>query len=144
MNRTIASLLFAGLLPASTVAAQDASTPGHCPQLPADAGLAWESRAMGDADFCRALRSDGSEVFGLYISPEPNFQPSSRNREESGQVDGHEVTWYRAEVATNPGVQSRETLLQLADGRYAHIWLQSGSAEGLATGYRLVAQLHFR
>lgn len=143
MNSTIACLsLLAGLLLPLPAAAQEAA-PGACPQLPAGAGLVWESRGMGASDFCRALRSDGSEAFGLYISPEPNFRPSSRNREESGQVDGQQVTWYRAEIAGDPGVQARETLMPLADGRHAHIWLQSDSEAGLARGYQLISQLRF-
>lgn len=143
MNRTVASLVFAGLLPACTAAAQDAAAPGHCPQLPAAAGLTWESRDMGDSDFCRALRSDGSEAFGLYISPKPNFEPRPRNREEATRIGTRDVTWYRAEIATNPGIQARETLLPLADGRQAHIWLQAGSAEELAAGYGVIGQLRF-
>lgn len=143
MNRTIASLLTIALLPAGAAMAQDAPAPGHCPQLPASAGLAWESRNMGDSDFCRALRNDGSEAFGLYISPKPNFEPRSRNREEASRIGNFDVTWYRAEIATNPGVQARETLLPLADGRLAHIWLQAGSAEELAAGYGVIGQLRF-
>ena len=93
--------------------------------------------------FCRALRSDGSEAFGLYITAQPSFEPSPRNREESSSIDGHSVIWYRAEIATNPGVQARETLLQLTDGRYAHIWLQADSVDALAAGYRLLGSLRF-
>jgi hypothetical protein len=152
MNKTTA-LLLAGLLSAGTVRAQALAQPeavhppahpASCPQLPANAGLAWEARSTADSDFCRALRSDGSEAFGLYISAKPNFEPNPRNRQESGRVDGREVVWYRAEIATDPGVQARETLLQLADGRYAHVWLQADSAAALAPDYRLVGDLRFR
>jgi hypothetical protein len=106
--------------------------------------LSWEARSTADSDFCRALRSDGSEAFGLYISDKPNFEPNPRNRQESGRIDGRDVVWYRAEIATNPGVQARETLLQLADGRYAHVWLQADSTGALAADYRLVGNLRFR
>jgi hypothetical protein len=106
--------------------------------------LSWEARSTADSDFCRALRSDGSEAFGLYISAKPNFEPNPRNRQESGRIDGRDVVWYRAEIATNPGVQARETLLQLADGRYAHVWLQADSTDALAADYRLVGNLRFR
>lgn len=123
--------------------AAPAPQPAFCPQLPAAAGLVWEARSSADGDFCRALRSDGSEAFGLYITAQPSFEPSPRNREESSSVAGHSVIWYRAEIATNPGVQARETLLPLADGRYAHIWLQADSVDALAAGYRLLASLRF-
>jgi hypothetical protein len=145
MNGSVAMLpLLAALLccPA-TARAQDVPPAGHCPQLPAGTSLAWESRNMGDSDFCRALRSDGSEAFGLYISPQPNFKPRSRNREETTRIDGHDVTWYRAEIAASPNVQARETLLPLADGRQAHIWLQAGSAVDLAAGYGVIGRLGF-
>lgn len=143
MNKTTA-LLLAGLLSAGAVQAQEAQPAASCPQLPADAGLAWEARSTADSDFCRALRSDGSEALGLYITAEPTFQPNSRNRQESGRIDGRDVVWYRAEIATAPGVQARETLLQLADGRYAHIWLQAASTDALAAELQLVGNLRFR
>ena len=152
MNKTTALLpLMAGLLLAgSAQAQQDQVEPSQvqpatsCPQLPANAGLTWEARSTADSDFCRALRSDGSEAFGLYITAQPSFEPNPRNGKESGRIDGRSVVWYRAEIATDPGVQARETLLQLADGRYAHIWLQADSADALASDYQLVGNLRFR
>jgi hypothetical protein len=143
MNKTLSLLpMLAGLLLAThgTARAQDA---GACPQLPVDAGLTWEHRASGDADFCRALRSDGSEAFGLYISPKPNFEPVRADREERGQIDGQQVYWYRAEIAAKPGVEARETLLQLRDGRAAHVWLQADSAAQLNSAFQLAQGLHF-
>lgn len=143
MNKTTA-LLLAGLLSAGGANAQEAQQAAACPRLPADAGLTWEARSTADSDFCRALRSDGSEAFGLYISAAPNFEPNPRSGKESGRIDGRDVVWYRAEIATAPGVQARETLLQLADGRYAHIWLQADSTDALAADYQLVGALRFR
>ena len=143
MNKTTA-LLLAGLLSAGGVQAQEAQPTASCPQLPSNAGLTWEARSTADSDFCRALRSDGSEAFGLYITAQPSFQPNPRNGKESGRIDGRSVVWYRAEIATDPGVQAREALLQLADGRYAHIWLQADSPDALAADYQLVGNLRFR
>ena len=143
MNKTTA-LLLAGLLSAGAARAQEAQAAPSCPQLPADAGLAWEARSTADSDFCRALRSDGSEAFGLYITAEPSFEPNPRSAKESGRIDGRDVVWYRAEIATAPGIEARETLLHLADGRYAHVWLQAGSMDALAAEYRLVGDLRFR
>jgi hypothetical protein len=139
MNKTALCVPFL-LLAASTAHGQDAA---GCPQLPAGSDLAWEHRATGDADFCRALRADGSEAFGLYITGEPSFEPSRRNREEAGVIDGREVRWYRAELATKPDVEARETLLELPDGRVAHIWLQAAPGDPLQAAFDLAGQLRF-
>ncbi len=141
MNKTafcMPILLLAGV--AAQAQAQDA---GACPQLPADAGLTWEHRGSGQSDFCRALRSDGSEAFGLYISRESPFEPKRGNREEQGSVDGKSIQWYRAEIATQPDIEARETLVALNDGRTAHIWLQAMSGEQLARAFKLAEGLRF-
>ena len=162
MHKTTAlPWLAAGLLLAGTVHAQDATlqepppAPAEaapaappapaipCPRLPADAGLSWEYRAAGDADLCRALRADGSEAFGLYISPKPNFEPLRSAREEEGRIDGQAMYWYRAELAAQPGVQARETVLTLPDGRSAHIWVQAPNEDTLAASLQLAQSLHF-
>ena len=98
---------------------------------------------MGDSEFCRAVDANGAEAFGLFISPDPAFNPRGSNRAETSSIDGHDVRWYRAEIATQPGVEARETLVELDDGRSAHIWLQAASAAELANGYRTVGQLRF-
>src|SRR5688500_5811602 len=90
------------LLPlAGQVAAQSA---GECPQLPASTGLTWEHRALANADFCRALRSDGSEAFGLNIAKQAPFKLKGSNRAERTAIDGREVTWYRSELAGKPNI----------------------------------------
>ncbi len=153
MNRRIcpkpsaAALLCASLSLAGVACAQETVAPAEttaCPQLPASSGLTWQYRSSGDADLCRALRGDGSEAFGLYISAKPTFEPNRGDRKEQGQIDGHEVTWYQAELAAKPDVLGRETVLQLPDGRSAHVWLQADSAERLDAGFQLVQGLHFR
>lgn len=134
--------LLAGVLLAhpGLAQAQDAEA---CPRLPADAGLTWEHRASGDADFCRALRGDGSEAFGLYISPKPSFEPQRGQREERGQIDGQQIYWYRAEIAMKPDIQARETLLELPDGRAVHVWFQADDRQQLDDVLRLTQALHF-
>jgi hypothetical protein len=151
MPRTIATLSLALplLLGMAAARAQDAAPPPppadpHCPQLPAEGGLTWESRSSDAGDFCRALFPDGSEAFGLYITPEPTFEPKARNRAERGYtIDGHEVIWYRAQLATDPGIKTRETTVELADGRHAHIWLQAPSQAQLDGTLKLVGRIHF-
>lgn len=145
MPRTIAklSLCLPLLLAAGAARAQDAAA-RNCPQLPADAGLTWEARSSDAGDFCRALFADGSEAFGLYITPERSFDPVRRNRaERTFTLDGHEVTWYRAEIAASPGVEARETNVALTDGRQVHLWLQAPSPTELPARLQLVGRLHF-
>jgi len=134
-----ACVLLAGMGLASAAKAQQSPA---CPQLPGDAGLTWEYRGSG-GDLCRALRADGSEVFGLVISAKPTFEPQRSDRAERSQVDGREVTWYRAELAAKPGVQARETLIALPDGRSAHLWLQADDGDKLASDFRMLQGLHF-
>jgi hypothetical protein len=142
MNHSISMLLLGGALLATQGIAR-AQAAGGCPQMPGDAGLHWEHKASNGADFCRALRADGSEAFGMYISAEPTFDPDRSNREEKAQVDGQNVYWYRAEIATKPGVEARETVVRLADGRSAHIWLQAADMTHLTEGFRLAQSLNF-
>lgn len=122
--------VFAGLLMGNAlVGVAQAQDAGGCPQLPAGTTLVWEHKATGDSDFCRAIREDGSEAFGLYISPKATFQPKRGDRAEAGLIDGREMHWYRGELATKPDMEVRETLIQLDDGRVAHIWLQANPAD---------------
>ena len=135
-----ACMVLAGLVPAFAAGAQQAPV---CPQLPADAGLTWDYRSNGNADLCRALRADGSEAFGLVISPKPTFEPDRSDRAERSHVDGRDVYWYRAELAQKPGVQARETVIELADGRSAHLWLQADNADRLRADFELLQGLRF-
>jgi hypothetical protein len=126
---------------ASTIHAQ--SLEGGCPHMPADTGLTWEHRGTGDADFCRALRDDGSEAFGMYISPKPAFEPKRGNRAEESLIDGRTITWYRSELAGQPDVLARETLVELDNGRTAHIWVQADSEAALREAYQKTTGLRF-
>lgn len=116
------------LLPlAGAVAAQDA---GACPYLSSDTGLTWEHRGSGNSDFCRALRTDGSEAFGMTIAKDAPFKPKGGNRAERVSIDGRAVTWYRTEIAGTK-IQARETVVELPDGRVAYMWVQASSADQL-------------
>lgn len=117
------------LLPlAGTATAQNA---GACPYLAADTGLTWEHRGSADSDFCRALRADGSEAFGLTIAKDTPFKPRVGSRAERVTIDGHQVTWYRTEIAGTQ-IQARETVVRLPDGRVAYMWVQAASPEQLS------------
>lgn len=126
---------------AGSAIAQDAPM---CPQLPANTGLTWEYRGSGDTQLCRALRSDGSEAFGVVISAKPTFEPARSDRAERSTVDGREVRWYRAELAQKPGVQGRETLIELPNGRSAHLWLQADSDATLEADLQMLQGLRFQ
>ncbi|AWV07770.1 hypothetical protein [Marilutibacter maris] len=137
----VLSLPLLGLLSITDAHAQDVQ--GGCPELPADTGLTWEYQGMGDADFCRAMRDDGSEAFGMYISKDPAFEPKRSNRAEDGRIDGHQVVWYRSELAGKPDVIARETLLEVGKNRVAHIWVQAQDEQQLQESYQQTSTLRF-
>lgn len=138
--RTMATLALAGL--ATTTQAQAAGE-GVCPQIPASSGLTWEHKAAGETQFCRALRADGSEAFGLYIARDSAFEPGRANRAEQASIDGQRVTWYRTELAANPDVRARETLLPLPGGRVAYLWIQAPSDDALKEAIAQTGELRF-
>ena len=128
------------LLPlAGTAAAQSA---GACPYLDANTGLTWEHRAGPNFDFCKAIKADGTEVFGVYIAREAPFKPRNGNRAEQVTIDGREVTWYRAEIAGTK-LEARETLVEMPDGRIAHISVQAKSPEALVESLQQTQGLKF-
>lgn len=145
MNKTGYCLpMLLALVAGAQVQAQTQPENAACPQLSADSGLTWQHKAAGKSDFCRALRADGSEAFGLYIASDTPFKPSRSNREEQASIDGHNVTWYRSEIASQPGIEARETLLELVDGRVAHVWIQAKSAEELSQSLRQAQAMRFQ
>lgn len=125
---------------AMTVSAQGAAA---CPQLPADAGLSWEQRGNNAFVICSAVTADGSEAFGVSLSASSPFQGRRANREERGTVAGQDIHWYRAEVATQPDILVRETLVELGRNRVAHIWMRTPSEEALLERMLLVERLDF-
>lgn len=138
MNKPV--WLLSLLLPlAGTAAAQDT---GACPYLAADTGLTWEHRGTGDSDFCRALREDGSEAFGLTIAKDAPFKPKGGNRAERVNIDGREVTWYRTEIAGTQ-IQARETVVELPDGRVAYIWVQANTPAQLNQALQQTQSMKF-
>src|SRR3546814_14343652 len=66
------------------------------------------------------------------ISADSPLDPRRSNRGEETVIDGHETHWYRGEIASAPDAQVRETLIELDDGRVAHISLRAASAAELA------------
>src|SRR3546814_7644969 len=70
------------------------------------------------------------------ISADSPFDPRRSNRGEETVIDGHETHWYRGEIASAPDAQVRETLIELDDGRVAHISLRAASEAELADALR--------
>lgn len=142
MKTTIRALAAVALLGAGGHAlAQSEST--ACPLLPADSGLTWEYKAAASTQFCRALRADGTEAFGLYIAQESPFRPARGNRAEDARIDGRETHWYRSELAGKPDVQARETLIELPDGRVAYLWIHAGTPDELGDAIARANSLRF-
>lgn len=142
MNSSIRALTATALLAAAgAVPAQTA--PAACPLLPADSGLTWEYKAAATTQFCRALRADGSEAFGLYIAKESAFKPRRGQRAEEATINGTVTHWYRSELAARPEVQARETLIELPDGRVAYLWIHAHSADELGQSIAGTSSLRF-
>lgn len=137
----LTSGLAAGLLAAAGMA--QAQNAGPCPQLPPDSGLSWTHQAGPDFDFCKAMRADGTQAFGVFIGEDSPFEPKGSNRAESGTIEGRGIYWYRGEVAGDPDVQVRETLVELGDDREAHIWLKARNPQELAREMALAQALRF-
>jgi hypothetical protein len=134
-------LPLACLLSAGAVHAQSAL---ECPQLPADSGLAWKVMAGDDFVFCKALRdADAGEAFAVTIAKDSPFEPKRVDRAEPAMIDGHEAWWYRGEIASAPNAQVRETLIDLGDGRVAHISLRAKTESELASVLKEAESLHF-
>jgi len=142
MNMTMLRMLpLACLLAAGAAQAQSA---GECPLLPADADLSWSAMTGDDFVFCKALREDGDEVFAVMISKDSPFDPRRADRAEKAVIDGHEMRWYRGEIASAPNAEVRETLIELDDGRVAHISLRANSEEELTDALDQAQALRFR
>src|SRR5690606_4599105 len=162
MNTSLPWLLLAMLLPVTITAyAQDPDTePGvdaitqqsavealpvipPCPFLDAASGLSWSHMAGPGYDVCRARDASGKQVLGVYIGADSPCRPDEDFEAERGMIDGQAVTWYSSELAGDPDAQVRETLLVLADGRKAHIWLRANDRSELASKLELAQGLGF-
>lgn len=152
-----ACLLLAALSLGSDVAsAQDASPPAEpaaapapaastpCPQLPANAGVNWQDISGPGFLFCKALRdSDGSQVMGVTFNTEPNFRPDPALKVGDAKMDGHDIGWYRASVAGVADTHVRETLIQLGDNLYVHVWLRADDVDAMNAAMKLAEELRF-
>ncbi|TYT25456.1 hypothetical protein FZO89_03810 [Luteimonas viscosa] len=135
--------LLAGLLWSGYAFAQSATE--NCPDLPPGTDLGWEVVEGPDFVFCKAIRaSDGTQAFAVMLGSESPFRPTRGLREEDAEIDGHDVRWYRGEVATRQNVLVRETLVELGRRNTAHIVVRADSEDLLAENRRLAEGMRFR
>jgi len=115
-----------------------------CPELPTTSGLEWQMSEGAGFLYCRAMReSDGTQAFSVMLREESPRRGRSSLREEHGEIDGHEVRWYRGDIADQTALV-RETAIELDDDLFAHVVLRATSAEELAESRRLAEGLRFR
>lgn len=116
---------------------------GSCPELPAASGLAWQMSDGAGFVYCRAMReADGTQAFSVMLRDESPMRGRSSLREERGEIDGHEVRWYRGDIANRSAIV-RETAIELDDDLFAHVVLRADSEEELAESRRLAEGLRF-
>ncbi|MFC3659168.1 hypothetical protein [Luteimonas notoginsengisoli] len=125
------------------IGAVEAQSAGECPLLPGDSHLSWKAMTGDDFVFCKALQEDGGEVFAVTIAKDSPFEPKRADRAEEAVIDGHETRWYRGEIASAPQAQVRETLIELGNGRVAHISLRANSEAELASALQQAQSLRF-
>ena len=132
--------LAALMLPLATLA----QSTSRCPELPAASGVSWQVMDGPDFTFCKAMRDgDGSQAFAVMLRAESTFRPNRSLREQEMTIDGHEVYWYRGELALEPNAIVRETLLELGNDNTAHISLRATSEDQLAETQQLIQGLRF-
>ena len=136
--RMAAAIAFASCAPCAWAQSVHA-----CPALPADAGLRWETLDGAGRVFCRALRDDGSAAFTVTISDDNPFRPRGTNRAEQASIAGRKARWYRSEIASDADAIAREALVELDDGKVAHLTLRAGSETQKVEAMRQVEALRF-
>lgn len=139
-------LCLPALFAASAAQAQAQDASAECPALSGEAqqSLTWVGLRLPDMLFCRAIRiDDASDAFAVTIGRSSPFKPRRPDRAEEGTFNGAEVQWYRALDAANPSILVRETLLELPDGRVAHIFIRTDSNDRLAQYQQQALLLRF-
>lgn len=135
------ALIIAGSLALPAARAQSAA---GCPSLPDGSGLEWKEMQAPGLVFCKALRDDdGGEVFAVTIADKSPFKPNRSDRDAPMSIDGHDGYWYRSEVASAPQLQVRETLIDLGNGRVAHLTVRAASAAELPAALEKAEAVRF-
>ncbi len=134
--------VLSAVLFSSTVSAQSAPA---CPTLPADAAnvLRWTALQTDTALLCRAMDAAGEEAFAVTVTRKSPFKPTGSLREESGEMQGKKVWWYRTEIAGQPDQLVRETLLKLDGDRVVHVFIRTSDKNTMGRYQRVVQGLQF-
>lgn len=144
-----ATLTFALLFNPGSALAQSSTITDFvnaCPAFPTQFAdtLRWEAKQFPGTLFCRALLADGTEAFALTVSAQSPFKPKRGLKAETSTLaNGRELVWYRSELVTQSNMQARETLVQIASDRVAHLSLQAADPETLARYESYAAALPF-
>lgn len=126
---------------ASTAHAQSAPA---CPTLPSDAAnLQWTTLRTDSALLCRAMDANGQEAFAVTVARKSPFKPNGSLREESGQMQGQKLWWYRTEIAGRPDELVRETLVKLSADRLVHVFIRTSDKDTMGRYQRVVQGLQF-
>lgn len=135
-------LVLSAALFASTASAQSAPA---CPTLPSEAAtdLRWTTLQTDSALLCRAMDTAGQEAFAVTVARKSPFRPNSSLREESGQMQGQNLWWYRTEIAGRPNELVRETLVKLGADRVVHVFIRTTDKDIMGRYQRIVQRLQF-
>lgn len=126
---------------ASTASAQSAPA---CPTLPSDAAnLQWTTLRTDSALLCRAMDANGQEAFAVTVARKSPFKPTGSLREESGEMQGQKLWWYRTEIAGRPDELVRETLVKLGGDRVVHVFIRTSDKDTMGRYQRVVQGLQF-
>ncbi len=135
------SFVLSAALFASTASAQSAPA---CPTLPSDAAnLQWTTLRTDSALLCRAMDANGQEAFAVTVARKSPFKPTGSLREESGQMQGQKLWWYRTEIAGRPDELVRETLVKLSADRLVHVFIRTSDKDTMGRYQRVVHGLQF-
>lgn len=133
--------LLSAALFASAASAQSAPA---CPTLPSDAAnLQWTTLRTDSALLCRAMDAAGQEAFAVTVARKSPFKPTGSLREESGEMQGQKLWWYRTEIAGRPDELVRETLVKLGGDRLVHVFIRTSDKDTMGRYQRVVQGLQF-
>lgn len=135
-------LVLSAALFASTASAQSAPA---CPTLPSEAAtdLSWTTLRTDSALLCRAMDTAGQEAFAVTVARKSPFKPNGSMREESGEMQGQKLWWYRSEIAGRPNELVRETLVKLGADRVVHVFIRTTDKDIMGRYQRVVQGLQF-
>lgn len=135
-------LVLSAALFASTASAQSAPA---CPMLPpaASTDLHWVALQTDSALLCRAMDTAGQEAFAITVARKSPFRPNGSLREESGQMQGQKLWWYRSEIAGRPEDLVRETLVKIGSDRLVHIFIRTKDKATLSRYQQIAQSLEF-